>query len=287
MKLLTLLLVILLSCVAFGQANKDLQAVAETEKEFARFAGEKGTKAAFLEYAAPDGIMFVPTASNAKAYWNARGEWKGLLFWQPSFADISSNGMMGWTTGPWEHRPEGASGKATSWGEFVTVWQKQPDGKFRWVLDLGISHAEAPAVAGVEWKAPVVTPATTGKTVEVKASAGETANSFFQTSNRSQLLKAYKTHSAKDIRVLREGKMPILGKEAFLAELKKNKMNVSFNTKSTFFAAADLAYIYNTYALTRADKSTEHGNFVQIWKYRDGKWQIVLDIFNPIPEEKK
>ena len=79
--------------------------------------------------------------------------------------------------------------------------------------------------------------------------------------------------------------MPILGKEAFLADLKKNKMNVFFNQRSTFFGAADLAYTYNTYTLTRADKSTERGNFVQIWKYRDGKWQIVLDIFNPIPEK--
>lgn len=282
MKLFVLFLILLTSVNVFGQVEKDLAAVAETEKSFAKFAAEKGTKAAFLEYAAPDGIMFTPNVVNALSYWNSSAEWKGLLAWQPSFVDISSNGILGWTTGPWEHRPEGRDGKATTWGEFVTLWQKQPDGRFKFVLDIGISHAEA-QVEGVEWKSP----ADAGKELnERRISAGDSSNGFFQTANQN-ISKAYKTFAADDIRVLREGKMPILGKQAFLSELKKNKSSVAFAKRSVFFGAADLAYIANTYTLTRADKTTEKGNFVQIWKLRGGKWQIVLDLFNPIPEEKK
>ena len=282
MKIAVLIFIIILTANAFGQVDRDLAKIAETEKAFARTASEKGTKAAFLEYAAPDGIMFQPNPVNAKTYWEARGESTALLSWQPSFVDISSNGALGWTTGPWEYRAKGKTDAPSAFGEFVTLWQKQPDGKFRFVLDIGISHEKA-QVEGVEWKSP----ADIGKELnEQRMTAGDSANGFFQTANQNNLSKAYKAFAADDIRVLREGKMPILGKAAYLSELKKNKMSVAFTKRGSFFGAADLAYISNTYVLTRADKTIEKGNFVQIWKLRGGRWQIVLDIFNPIPEEK-
>lgn len=283
MKIAVLIFIVFLTGTVFGQINSDLAKVAETEKSFARTAFEKGTKSAFLEFAAPDGIMFYPTAVNAITYWKSRDESKALLSWQPSFVDISSNGVLGWTTGPWEYRPNGKTDAPSAWGEFVTLWQKQPDGKFRFVLDIGVSHEKA-QVEGVEWKSP----ADIGKELnEQRMTAGDSANGFFQMTGQNSLSKAYKSFAADDIRVLREGKMPILGKNAFLSELKKNKMSVAFTKRGSFFGAADLAYISNTYVLTRADKTVEKGNFVQIWKLRGGKWQIVLDLFNPIPEEKK
>lgn len=283
MKFTVLIFILFLTAGVFGQIDKDLQALAETEKAFARFAAEKDTKSAFLEFAAPDGIMFYPNQVNAIAYWKTRDKSPSLLSWQPSFADISSNGVLGWTTGPWEYRPKGKDDAPVAWGEFATVWQRQPDGKFKFVVDLGISHEKAP-VDGVTWKSP------TGSKKELNErgiSAGDSAAGFFELANKNNLSKAYKDFAANDIRILREGKMPILGKDNFLAELKKNKIKVAFAKRSVFFGAADLAYTTNTYSLTRADKTVEKGNFMQVWKLRDGKWQIVLDIFNPIPEEKK
>jgi ketosteroid isomerase-like protein len=283
MKAIVLIFVLFLTVNIFGQTDKNLQAVAETEKAFARFAAKKDTKSAFLEFTAPDGILFQPNPINAKTYWNSRGESKGLLSWQPSFVDISSNGILGWTTGPWEYRPKGKDDAPTAWGEFSTVWQKQPDGKFRFIVDIGISHEKAP-VEGTEWKSF----GDAGKELnEQGSSAGDSSTGFFELANKGNLNIAYKNYAASDIRVLREGKMPILGKDNFLRELKKNKIKVAFAKRSVFFGATDMAYTTNSYTLTRADKTTEKGNFMQIWKLRGGKWQIVLDIFNPIPEEKK
>lgn len=280
---LLLLVAFVTSVNVFGQqVNKDLQALAETEKSFARFAAEKDTKSAFLEFAAPDGIMFAPNAVNARQLWNSRGESKGLLSWQPSFVDISANGLLGWTTGPWAFYPQGKTEPAAGFGEFVTLWQRQPDGKFRFVLDIGISHSQT-QVDGVEWKSP----ADTGTETNAKnISAADSANSFFETANQSGLSKAYKTFVADDVRLLREGKTPVLGKTDVLAAFKKDKSSVAFAKRSVFFGAADLAYITNSYTLTREDKTIEKGNFVQIWKLRGGKWQIVLDIFHPTPEKQ-
>ncbi len=283
MKVKVLILILFLTVSVFGQIDDGLQTLAETEKSFARYAAEKDTKSAFLEFAAPDGIMFTPNPINAKNYWNSRGPSKGLLSWLPSFVDVASNGALGWTTGPWAYYPNGKTEAAVAWGEFVTLWQKQPDGKFKWVLDVGIDHAEAP-VDGVTWKSP----ADSGRELNEKGSvAGDSANRFFEMTDQGQLSKAYKTFAADDIRVLRQGKMPILGKAALLAELKKNKTSVAYAKRSVFFGAADLAYITNSYTLTKADKTTENGHFMQIWKLRAGKWQIVLDILHPTPEEKK
>lgn len=283
MKLFVFVFFIFLSANVFGQVENDLRTLAETEKSFARLATEKGTKSAFLEFTAPDGIMFSPNAVNAKEYWNARDESKALLFWQPSYVDISSNGMLGWTTGPWELRPNGKDDKPSAFGQFLTVWQKQPDGKYRFVLDIGISHAET-QVTGVDWKSP----SDAGREMNSRRiSAGDSSNGFFQMVGQNNPAKAYKAYAAEDIRVLREGRMPIIGRDAFLSELKKNKASVAFAKRSVFFGAADLAYVASTYTMTRADNTTEKGNYVQIWKMRGGKWQIVLDLLSPIPEEKK
>jgi hypothetical protein len=48
-----------------------------------------------------------------------------------------------------------------------------------------------------------------------------------------------------------------------------------------------MMYVWGVYQLTDKDESVKKWNFMQIWKNRNGKWQIVLDIFRPIPEQKK
>ncbi len=53
----------------------------------------------------------------------------------------------------------------------------------------------------------------------------------------------------------------------------------------TLQSAGDLAYAVTTYELKSDAKTIEKGNIVQIWKYFRGKWQIVMDIFSPIPEK--
>lgn len=280
MRIAVLIFALLLTVNVFGQINKDLQAIVETEKTFAQFAADKGTRAAFLEFAAADGIMFSPIAVNARELWQKRAESPSSLAWQPDFADVSSNGVLGYTAGPWEYRPKGKTDAPSAFGHFITLWQKQLDGNYKFVLDVGISHART-QVAGVEWKSPL----DTGNEINAKnSSAGDVATAFFEIAAQNGLNKAYKTFAADDIRLYRENKMPILGKNNALSEIKKDKTSIAFAKRSVFFGAGDLAYIYNTYTITKSDKQTEKGNFVQIWKLRGGKWQIVLDLFNPIPE---
>jgi hypothetical protein len=263
-------------------AQTNLEKVVETEKAFARTAAEKNTKAAFLEFSAIDGIQFAPNSVNSKEYWKDRPAAASLLAWTPEFADISSNGVLGYTTGPWEFRPNGKGDAPNGFGHYVTLWQKQTDGAFRFVLDIGISHSQVALVSN--W----TSPADSGKELnEGKVSAADASTQFFEMADKSGLEKAYKAFASEDLRLYREGKIPFVGKKNALAEIKKSKAKIKFAKRSIFTSAADLAYISNAYTLFAQDgKEAEKGYFLQIWKFRNGGWQIVLDLFSPLPKNQ-
>jgi len=269
---------ILLAFVAIGAvAQSDLDKMIETERSFARMASEKGTRAAFLEYMAPDAVVFDPDKTNARAVWTARGESPALLSWAPNFADISSTGVVGYTTGNWEYRPKSKDDSPSAFGDFFTIWVRQPSGQYRWALDFGVGHPQ-PAKYSVE----TVKSASIGN-VARPPSAAEFANGFFKTTSTASLKKAYEQFAADDVRFLRNGQPPGLGRKALLAEAGKIKAPFAFAKRSIFFESGDLAYVTDTYQTTDDKGAAENGNSVQVWKYRNGRWQIVFDIVKPLP----
>lgn len=272
----------LICCVlnVFGQEKNDLTKLVETEKSFARTAGEKGTREAFLEFLADDGTVFNPTAINGKEFWRARSVSPSLLSWSPAFADVSSNGVLGYTTGDWEFRPKGKDDAPAAFGQFMTIWRKQPDGNYKAVVDLGVSHDKPPKIE-TDWK----TSKDAGSLTAGQPPASSASNLFFDTATTKGLSKAYKIFASENVRLLRGRKFPILGKAAALAEYKKDKRIVAFGKNMTLQNAGDLAYSVTTYELKDALKTVEKGNAVQIWKFSGGKWQIVMDVFSPIPEK--
>src|SRR5436190_18110221 len=76
---------------------------------------------------------------NAKKVWGERAPRKGLLSWEPIFADVSRAGDLGYTTGPWEFRPDGPDDQPVAFGQYFTIWKKQSGGDWKAVLDRGVS----------------------------------------------------------------------------------------------------------------------------------------------------
>jgi ketosteroid isomerase-like protein len=279
MKAICLLFLLLLVsfCV---DAQSDIQKLVDTENAFARTAAEKNTKEAFLQFLADDGIVFTPQRSNGKQVWTDRKETAALLSWYPIFADISGNGLIGYTTGPWEYRPKGKDDQPVAFGHYMTIWQKQPDGNFQAVLDFGVTH-DKPQNSEVKLTS---ASSPSGKDPGTKSYAGDTAAKFFETITSSGAEKAYKEFAADDIRLMRGGKSPFVGKKAALKEVGSVKANLAVSKRMSFFGSDDIGYATNTYSLTKDGQKIETGNFVQIWKNRGGKWQIVMDIFVADPK---
>ena len=86
----------------------------------------------FLAYAAPNGILFRPDPVSAHEYLSAsRRSADTALRWGPYRVGVATSGDLGWDKGPWTYGGDDAHG----W--FFTVWERQPDGRWLWVLDHG------------------------------------------------------------------------------------------------------------------------------------------------------
>ena len=123
-----------------------LQSMVDTERAFAKMSEDQGVRPAFLAYIADDGILFRPTAVNGKQWFKEHplppADKRALLSWQPTYADISLATDMGYTTGPWQFKADINDEKPVAWGNFLTVWKKQPDNSWKFVIDLGISNPQ-------------------------------------------------------------------------------------------------------------------------------------------------
>ena len=107
------------------------QSAVDAERAFAAMAQTEGQWTAFRAYAAPDAIMFTPEAGKAQAFLKDFKDPPVPVMWWPGEAWISCDGSLAVNTGPWV-RPGGRSV-----GYFTTVWARQPDGSWKWLLDHG------------------------------------------------------------------------------------------------------------------------------------------------------
>jgi len=135
--------VLLIAAAAAAQTPVD------AERAFAAMAQTQGQWTAFRAYAAPDAIMFVPKPGNAQAFLKDRKDPKSGVMWWPGRSWISCDGTLAVNTGPWVL----AGGKST--GTFTTVWQKQADGGWKWLLDNG---RDTPRAVAAPERPPVTVP---------------------------------------------------------------------------------------------------------------------------------
>ena len=186
--------------------------------------------------------------------------------------------------------------EAVAFGNFVTIWKKQPDGTWKFVLDLGIKNARPETVAP-DWQLPSNFGKNLWKAKSRVDTAAESAGvldlerEFSKSSSMKGALDAYKNYLAEDVRLYRQGKFPVLGRDAALAALASSSGTLTWNpTKADVARSGDLAYDYGVYELREATQAgpTEGGNYLRIWRRdRDGKWKVVLDLLSPIPRQNR
>ncbi|MBO9517699.1 MAG: hypothetical protein J7493_06495 [Porphyrobacter sp.] len=104
--------------------------VIATELAFARTAQEKGQWTAFNQFATDSAVMFVPQPVNAKEWLKKQTNPAQAVRWQPHQVWSSCDGSLAVTKGAWQ-RPDG------SVGYFTTVWERQRNHEYKWVMDQG------------------------------------------------------------------------------------------------------------------------------------------------------
>jgi len=124
--------------------------LAAMEDAFCAMAREKGILAAFEHFAAPE-VAFVDTDPRRFRGLAAVRERMGpdrpgiALTWSALFTDVSDDGTLGYNWGRYEWRGPGADGQPmVRTGFFLTIWKRQPDGTWRYVMDNGAPDRPPP-----------------------------------------------------------------------------------------------------------------------------------------------
>lgn len=281
MKKYFFVVIIMICAMKIAAQNQQIfEKLADTEKSFAQVAAQKNVREAFLEFLTADAVIFAPTIVNGREYFNARPATPALLSWYPIFIDASANGVFGYTTGRGEFRPQGKDDSTVFYSDYLTVWRRQSNGEYKAVIDVGARH-DKPLETDRNWKFPSESSKNPSENIPP---ASASVNLFYDTATAKNLTQAYKIFASENVRFLREGKQPLVGKKIALSEFKKDKQTIVFGKNMTLQSAGDLAYAITAYSLKNGE-AVEKGNTIQVWKFIGGKWQIVADVFAPIPEK--
>ena len=132
-----------MSAIAQSPDASAAREIAKIDGEYSNLSIAKGMPAASVEYFAEDGIAFAPGAVNGKKYWAGRTSFPGLLIWQPIFAFAAGAADLSYTTGIWELKKRNEP-LSLGFGHYITVWTKDPKGKWKIALDVGTENPQPP-----------------------------------------------------------------------------------------------------------------------------------------------
>ncbi|POY39282.1 hypothetical protein C3K47_01950 [Solitalea longa] len=285
----------------YAQSVPDyIQELVDREKEFAQLAAEKGIKTSFLSVLYSEGIVFRPEPVNGINYFKQIPDGiSGILSWEPVYADVSNDHSLGYTTGPFEYKSDDKGVTTANYGQYVSIWIKAKK-KWELMVDLGISHEKPSFTPQFAYANPLtfgmkratmdfIAEEQQKNSMEVLKATDEL---FCSALNINNTENSYKEFFSKDIRLLRNNSLPVVGKKEAMNFLSGVIAERSYkNTRVYVAPSRDVGYTIGYSEITTMvndKKVVNNYNYVRIWrKENEGFWRIVLDIEAPIPTPDK
>lgn len=144
MRYLLIFLILVSSCQIQNRDEEDIPKADITElqivdSEFSDYSKQYGMRKAFLEYIDDDGVMMKDQSLPIKGaraidLISSMNDSTVTMTWEPEGGDIAASGELGYTYGIYEMRDRENNVQR---GTYVTIWKKQKDGKWKFVLDSG------------------------------------------------------------------------------------------------------------------------------------------------------
>lgn len=116
--------------------------ILKTDIEFSKTSVQKGVHNAFLKYADKNAVMLrtntMPIEGKDKLslFYQRRSDKSYTLEWNPLFADVAQSGDLGYTYGLYKLTMQ-TEPPTVQEGTYVSIWKRQKDGSWKWVLDTG------------------------------------------------------------------------------------------------------------------------------------------------------
>jgi ketosteroid isomerase-like protein len=130
-------------CDQGGRQKQMTDELLQADRDFARLSVEKGANASFLAYIDENCVILRPNRAPVigrekitEMY--STPDTSFTLNWEPLFADIAASGELGYTYGIYTIEMDSPEGTlVTKEGTYVTIWKKDKDGNWKFVLDTG------------------------------------------------------------------------------------------------------------------------------------------------------
>jgi len=143
-KLLLFLLTALAACTSSEDRQKEARKeMLSTDRAFSAWSSENGMQEAFLHFAADDLVKLQDGQFPVIGKEALSNSFAGVpdsmyrLTWEPVKAEVSKSCDLGYTFGNYELYD--FTRGDIRYGNYFTVWRKETDGSWRWVLDGGNS----------------------------------------------------------------------------------------------------------------------------------------------------
>ena len=128
--------------LAVGCASPHRPSLLETDRQFSAYSVAHNAPAAFDAYMAENALSLPagdePITGKQAIVESLAPLKAGTLAWTPRQEVISRSGDLGYTWGTYEYWTTATNGQSrVSYGKYVTIWRKQPDGSWKAILDTG------------------------------------------------------------------------------------------------------------------------------------------------------
>ena len=253
--------------------------LAAAETAFAAHSVREDMRVAFLAAFDGDGVFVREGWKVSNDFLRDRPAPQIVLDWRPQYVEASASGDLGLSTGPSRITSKTDPKAAPSYGQFVSVWRREPGGAWKVAVDLGIAHA-----GDALWSAPLEARQLPGAAGARDGSGVLEAEARFAADARSRGLRAaYEAHGADNLRFYRPGESPRITRATALASPAMAGEAPAWTVERSETArAGDLAYARGAYAAQGAPGAAL-GWYLRVWRREAGQWRLAMDVVNPAP----
>jgi len=252
--------------------------VVAAERAFAADGLEMGIQASFLKHSAPEAIVLNPEPVLAHAVYGEPRPKGPPLVWWPLWAGIAKSGDLGFTTGPYTY-----DGKPAAY--YFTVWAKQADGSWKWLMDAG-PPSDPTGAAPKDSEVAYARPAERAAGSSDKAMAQVTqAEKALHAQARTDVKAAFLAAVADDGRIVGSKAAPPKTRAELEAELGKRPTAIAYAPLGGQASkAGDLVWTYGLAKWTSQDGQDRRGHYLRIWRDDKAGWRVLFDELLPAPQ---
>jgi len=135
-----IILFLMISCTKYTK-NTSPGILLQSDRDFSTMSVKEGMHKAFLFYIADSGVLLrdnsypLKSRQSLVSLFENNTDTSFILTWEPVYEKLSVYGDIGYTFGIFTRRIK-ESGEVMK-GTYVTIWEKQKDGSWKFVLDTG------------------------------------------------------------------------------------------------------------------------------------------------------